>query len=219
MTECCRTEVTVGGELTRSLCGQDQTRPRRIRLCSPSPPDRVDAVGTARSSSPSKLAPFPYQSNSGSVDEQEGVALTVIQPISSICTNKTCKSLQLRNSGADWPADWGKSCCYQSSSLQGCCQLSALHTCTWSAFPSALAARRSGPPAQPLESTHDENSQRADVDREGRMDPEPSTQTRHNSLLFVFPVLSATCCESKVPEKLQIQGALTLLYSDYQSTK
>lgn len=52
-----------GGELTRSLCGPDRTLPRRIRLCSPFPPGRAGAAGTARSSSPGKRAPSPCRSN------------------------------------------------------------------------------------------------------------------------------------------------------------
>lgn len=64
-------DVTVGGEPTRSLCGLDQTRPRRIRLCSPCPPGRVDAVGTARSWSPSKHALSLSRSNSESVEAEE----------------------------------------------------------------------------------------------------------------------------------------------------
>lgn len=66
----------MGGELTRSLCGLDQTRPHRIRLYSPSPPGRVDAVGTARFWSPSKHGLSLYRSNSGSVEEEEA-AFTV----------------------------------------------------------------------------------------------------------------------------------------------
>lgn len=58
---------------------------------------------------------------------------------------------------ADWPAGWGRSCCCRSSSLRGCCQLSDPRTCTWSAFPSAWAAQRSGWTAHPLESTEDES--------------------------------------------------------------
>lgn len=57
-----------GGELTRLLCGRGQTRPRRTRLCSLSPPGRVDAACTARSWSPGKLALFLYRSNSESAE-------------------------------------------------------------------------------------------------------------------------------------------------------
>lgn len=56
------------GELTRSLCGRDQTQPRKIRLCSPSPPGHVDAVCMARSWSPGKRALSLYHSNSGSLE-------------------------------------------------------------------------------------------------------------------------------------------------------
>lgn len=77
-TERCWTEVTVGDELTRSLCGPGQILPRSIRLCSPSPPDRVDAVCKARSSSPNKHAPSPCRSNSGSEDGEEEVVLIAI---------------------------------------------------------------------------------------------------------------------------------------------
>lgn len=45
---------------------------------------------------------------------------------------------------ADRPADSGRSCCCRSCSHRGCFQLSDPHTCTWSAFPSAWAAQRSG---------------------------------------------------------------------------
>lgn len=74
-SEFGQVEATVGGgALTRSLCGPGQTRPRRIHLCSPFPPSRADVVGTARSSSPGKRAPFPSRSNSGSEEKEESCA-------------------------------------------------------------------------------------------------------------------------------------------------
>ncbi len=60
-----------GGELTRSLCGLDQTRPRRIHPCSPSPPGHVDVVCRARSWSPSRLALSLYRNNLESVEAEE----------------------------------------------------------------------------------------------------------------------------------------------------
>lgn len=56
-----------GCELTLSLCGRGRTRPRRIRLCSPSPRGRADVAGRARSLSPGKHGPSPYRHSSGSV--------------------------------------------------------------------------------------------------------------------------------------------------------
>lgn len=88
--ECFWFEGSVGGELTRSLCGLDRTQPRRIRPCSPSPPGHVDVAGTARSSSPGKLAPSLSRSNSGSGEEEQQVALPYICTVRSRPRIKTC---------------------------------------------------------------------------------------------------------------------------------
>lgn len=79
ITVRCWTEVTVGGVLTRSLCGPGQTPPHSIRLYSLSPPGRADAAGKARSLSPNKHEPSPCRSNSGSKDGEEDVVLIVME--------------------------------------------------------------------------------------------------------------------------------------------
>lgn len=67
-----------------------------------------------------------------------------------------------------WPADWGRSCYCRSCSRRGCSLPSGPRTCTWSAFPSAWAARRSGSQAQPLQS-RDQGKSMKGKGRHGKM--------------------------------------------------
>lgn len=82
--------VCKGGELTRLLCGRGQTLPRRTRLCSLSPPGRVDAACMARSWSPDKLALSLYRSNSESA-ELKKTFLIYRQYIKTLALKDTCK--------------------------------------------------------------------------------------------------------------------------------